>query len=139
MILPTLTQYRQRCERKPRRFNIYPVITESIPQFKEKFPYTAQEHEFLSKRALHAYGTAKVEWQRYHAELIQKHGAKSNTLISGIGYAGNAPERSREVLRNLAHAATTWSDASHAHWRASGKQTITWRRLLHQTKEKLNV
>jgi len=138
MIFPTVSDYRERCERKPRRFNAYPVITESIPQFKQKFFFTAEQHEELHRRALSRYCFCKREHSLYHEQLVHKYGA-TKSYISGIGYAGLATEIELEKLRELAHDASTWADASHAHWRSAGKQTTTWRRFFNQTKEFLNV
>lgn len=138
LTLPSLENYRERCTRKARRWSFAPRITESLPQFKVRFSYSAEEHVALAKRAMDHYADTKIQWAKSHKEALEKWG-ECHPLISGYGYAGNAPEWMKNHLRNLALDSTTWADASITHWRAAGKLTVTWRRLFNQMKEKLYV
>jgi hypothetical protein len=127
--------YKERCERKPRRYNTYPPITESIPQFKERFNYTAAEHEWFAKKCLVIYIRNRKEWNELHNEAADRYKDDSTQYIAAIGYCEKAPEGVKERLRELAYNASVWSAASYAHWRAAGKQTPTWRTMLNEMME----
>jgi hypothetical protein len=134
----SLFEYRKDCDRKPRRFNYTPKITVSIPQFKERFKYSSAEHEQFARDCLSQYAFCKKAWAREHAAATSQYGS-TPTLISGIGYAGLAPDNVKDRLRMYSRDAATWAKASEAHWRAAGRLKPTWLKLFNETKESLEI
>jgi hypothetical protein len=70
-----------------------------------------------------------VESQRmYHAEVRRACGTYGDhgPLVSGIVH-DHFPEPTKNLLRTLAHAVTTYGDIAHAHYVASGKRS--WRKV----------
>ena len=118
--------YGRRCDRKPPKWNVIPFVIDYLPAFKAQFPnYDRADHVIMAQQCVRWAVMSDQAWEKVHLKAISKY-PESKTLISGIGYAENAPDEVKEKLRRHSRNSTKLREASRMHWRAAGNRVNTW-------------
>lgn len=102
-----------------------PQLFKRLPEFSAWKPV---DHERTARQYL-AQLLADEQVYRDILTRYEKQFGDSGPLISG-GFRDNWPDYAKDACRFFAHRLTQFSDISHAHWRAAGKHSQTWRELL---------
>lgn len=118
--------YQKSTDFVPPKFNGRPRVTQYLPAFKAEFPgFTKEDHLSMAYDCIRWYLRMQKAWMNVHTKAVNKY-PEDKLLVSGLGYASNAPEEVKEKLRRYAHASGDFLDGSVAHWRAAGKRQVTW-------------
>lgn len=118
--------YQKHTDYYPPKWNAKPRVTEYLPAFKAEFPdFTKEDHLSMAYDCIRWYLRMQKAWTKVHAKAVNEY-PESKTLIAGIGYAENAPDKIKDKLRRYAYSSGDFLSGSLAHWRAAGKRQVTW-------------
>lgn len=87
---------------------------------------TKEQHVKLAYEMKDRSQAASRAWVRELRRALKRYGDGDGVLISGV-FRSHFPEEVKERLRQHARDKADYSDISHAHWRAAGRRTHTWR------------